>query len=325
MSNKLTTEEFIKKAKAIHGERYNYSKSVYLTKKLDLEIICLTHGSFFLKPQEHLYRKRHCPLCGKIRNSVYSRKRNNTSDFIKRAKEFHGNKYDYSKVKYKNTTEKIEIICAEHGSFFQSPNNHMSKYNKNGCPKCSGCVKLTTQEFVEKANIIHNNKYDYSKVEYKNWETKVQIYCSKKYTGHSSKKDNEHGYFWQSPNKHLSPKRGCPKCSINISKPEILWLNFLNIPDDSQHRQVRLTINNKLYRVDGFDPITNTIYEFLGDYWHGNINRFPGNMLNSHCKKTMKQLNEETIDKFFQLGNAGYNIEFIWESEFLRGNNVKDL
>lgn len=59
-------------------------------------------------------------------------KRKTTKEFIEEAKMVHGNKYDYSKVVYVNNNTKVEIICPEHGSFFQRPNDHLKK---NGCPK----------------------------------------------------------------------------------------------------------------------------------------------------------------------------------------------
>lgn len=120
----------------------------------------------------------------------------NTQDFIKKAQEKHGDKYDYSKVDYKNAHTKICIICPEHGEFWQTPTSHLQGTK---CPKCSGKFHYTTQDFIEKAKQIHGDKYDYSKVEYKNNSTKVCIVCP------------EHGEFWQTPVNHLTGN-GCPNC-----------------------------------------------------------------------------------------------------------------
>ena len=121
-----------------------------------------------------------------------------TEEFIKKAKEIHDDKYDYSLVDYKNAKTKIKIICPKHGVFEQQPRAHL---NKQGCPKCSLENKtLTTEEFIQKAKEIHGNKYDYSLVEYADSKTKVKIVCSK------------HGVFEQIPNDHLNGC-GCPKCS----------------------------------------------------------------------------------------------------------------
>ena len=132
-----------------------------------------------------------------------------TEQFIERAKKVHGDKYDYSKVVYINNHTKVEIICFDHGSFFQKPNGHLSK---NGCLLCANKNKgnyrrNTLQNFVETANLIHNNKYIYDKVHYTNNSTKVEIICP------------IHGSFFQKPNHHISSKRGCYKC---VNKTETL-------------------------------------------------------------------------------------------------------
>ena len=124
-------------------------------------------------------------------------KKSTTGEFISKSKLIHGDKYDYSKVEYVNNHSKVCIICPEHGEFWQTPANHLKN---RGCPICGGHQKSSTEEFIKKANKVHNNKYDYSKVEYKNIETKVCIICP------------EHGEFWQLAHSHLT-NHGCPKCS----------------------------------------------------------------------------------------------------------------
>jgi len=105
----------------------------------------------------------------------------------------HGNKYDYSKIDYIGSHNKIEIICKKHGSFLQSPNNHS---HGSGCPTC-GATK-TFDNFLKDARNKHGNKYDYSKVVYINAHTKVEIICPK------------HGSFFQIPNSHI--RYDCIKC-----------------------------------------------------------------------------------------------------------------
>lgn len=121
--------------------------------------------------------------------------------FIERSIEYHGIKYDYTKSFYINANAKVEIICKEHGSFFQTPKKH---YNGHGCQKCSKTCKLTNETFKEKAINIHGNRYDYSKVNYINTKTKVEIICE------------YHGSFYQTPDSHLN-KNGCNKCSGNYT------------------------------------------------------------------------------------------------------------
>ena len=123
-------------------------------------------------------------------------KRKSNDEFIREAQSIHHNKYDYSKVEYANNKTKVCIVCPEHGEFWQTPSDHL---NGKGCPQCAGNVRCDKAMFIEKAKHIHNDRYDYSKVEYVNAHTKVCIICP------------EHGEFWQTPNNHLNGN-GCPLC-----------------------------------------------------------------------------------------------------------------
>lgn len=125
-------------------------------------------------------------------------------EFIQRASTVHNNKYLYDKVNYVNNSTKVTITCPIHGDFEQIPNNHLRGY---GCQKCyrerQKLIFLSnTQEFIEKARLVHGDRYDYSKVEYKTAKTKIIIICK------------EHGEFEQTPDAHLQGK-GCPKCVKN--------------------------------------------------------------------------------------------------------------
>ena len=205
MSKRLNTEEFINRAKKIHGAFYDYSEVNYINASTKVKIICPEHGEFFQLPHNHLSGKM-CNECAKIKRGL--KRRISPEQFIEHAKEIHRNKYDYSDTKYISSKTKVKIICPEHGSFTQQPFNHLSG---QGCPLCGfeSRVKkraLSQEEFIKKAINIHGNKYDYSKVVYKNYITKIEIVCNEE-DSHS----NRHGSFWQTPNDHLSGK-GCPKC-----------------------------------------------------------------------------------------------------------------
>ena len=130
--------------------------------------------------------------------------------FIEKASRIHNNKYDYSKVDYKNNKTKVCIICPEHGEFWQRPDNHMGQ--KQGCPKCGRKIvadKLSKKQndFIRESSLIHNNKYDYSKVNYKQAHEKVCIICP------------EHGSFFTTPHNHLKGYN-CPVCSKEKSSQE---------------------------------------------------------------------------------------------------------
>jgi Zn finger protein HypA/HybF involved in hydrogenase expression len=228
-----------------------------------------------------------------------------TETFIERVILLHGNKYDYSKLEYKKWDEKVEIICIQHGIFWQKASAHLKG---NGCPKCgriSTTIKntLIQTSFLEKAIKIHGNAYDYSKVIYKNSRTEVEIICPK------------HGSFWQPPNSHR--KKGCPRCRGSISKVSQRWLDYLKVPKMiGTNREVIINIDNNNFRVDGYDSQTNTIYEFHGDWWHGNPKLYNLEDIHPINKKTYGELLENTQKRSRLLKSHGYNVVSIWESDW---------
>ncbi len=207
-SKTLTTESFIKKSRVIHGDKYDYSKVEYKGSETKVCITCKEHGEFWQKPSVHL-RGHGCQKCGITEISkkamVYT-----LESFVKKAIEIHGNKYDYSKVEYVGSHDKVCIICPKHGEFWVTPTLHLRGV---GCKKCYYDIvgdnqKKTTEEFIKDAKNIHGDKYDYSKVNYINAHTKVCIICHK------------HGEFWQTPNVHLT-NHGCPYCKLSKLELEI--------------------------------------------------------------------------------------------------------
>lgn len=187
-SRRKDTLYFIEKAKQTHGDKYDYSLVDYKTSNDPVRIICPIHGEFSQKPYNHLSGKG-CPKCAGQERT--------TDDFITEARKVHGDKYDYSKAVYSTAREKVCIVCPKHGAFWPTADQHLRGV---GCPWCNGGARLTLGVFLQKAKEVHGEKYDYSKVEYKNAQTKVSIICS------------EHGEFWQTPNSHLRGA-GCPKCT----------------------------------------------------------------------------------------------------------------
>ena len=194
-------EKFIEKAKLIHGDKYDYSKVNYINAKTKVCIICETHGEFEQTPDNHINQKSGCQECGnEIKRKKFSMGKCN---FIKTANIIHNYNYIYELVKYKNIDTKVKIICKKHGKFEQTPYKHLQG---QGCPKCGGTKRSTTEEFIQKSEMIHGDRYDYSKVGYKNAHTKVIIICP------------IHGKFEQRPADHINGA-GCPKCG-DISRLE---------------------------------------------------------------------------------------------------------
>ncbi len=145
-------------------------------------------------------------------------KQSTTKEFIIKAKEKHGDRYDYSLTQYNKSRNKIEIICSVHGSFWQTPSDHLLT---GGCEKCGVAVrankrKLNLETFIHKSNTKHSFKYDYSLTSYQGVDTKIDIICP------------SHGVFTQIANDHLRGS-GCPTCGFEISasKSSLTLENFI--------------------------------------------------------------------------------------------------
>ena len=267
-TTKYTTEYFIKMAKKVHGDIYDYSKSVYKKTHGKLKIICPIDGIFSQTPHNHLAGQG-CPKCGK-RNGNFKNS-NTIEQFINRAIKIHNNKYDYSRVVYTNCMTDVIIICPIHGKFLQTPNAHINQ--KQGCPKCGRTQKLTIKEFIIKARKIHEDKYDYSKADYVNGNTKVIIICP------------IDGKFSQKPTHHLN-RHGCPICQS--SKGEIKITKILDKDNEKYIKQKSFKdcINPKTkcrLKYDFYLPKHNILIEFNG--------------LQHYMKNTRWHQNEETLEK----------------------------
>lgn len=237
-----------------------------------------------------------------------SNKRKTTEQFIFEAKKIHGEKYAYDKVEYINCRKPVTIICKKHGDFKQAPIKHVP--SKQGCPLCAGNTIGGLLGFIERAKEIHGDVYDYSLVEYKNKSTPIKIICKK------------HGEFNSIPHNHIWQKSGCPQCSKGRkSAIETEWLDSLGIP--TLERQKSFKINGKNYIFDGYDRETNTVYEFHGDFYHGNPKYFYGRDIHPKCGKTFGELLKKTINRKRELEKYGFRVVEMWESKWLELNNKK--
>jgi hypothetical protein len=291
MPRRLTTEEFISKAKLLHGEKYDYIDVKYTGSFDKVTIICSKHGLFLQNPSKHLLGSG-CYECGfdKIAraNSKYS-----TLDFIEMAVLLHKKKYNYSNTIYKSYDSNVLISCPIHGDFLQRASHHL---NGRGCPKCAGFHK-TTSDIIFQLENLNGSKYDYSNVIYKNNKTKIEIICKM------------HGEFWQKPSDHLNGQQ-CPRCIGYISKKEIEFLQYLNIPDKKENRQLYICG----HKTDGFK--NNMIFEFFGDYWHGNPTKFNSNDINVRCNQTYGTLYNKTMHKLKIFKSNGYKVYYMWENDW---------
>jgi len=307
-----STEEYIKDAKLVHGDRYDYSEVNYKSNHTNITIICKIHGKFEQDAGNHL-GGANCYECSLITNS--EKRKRTLEEFIDRSNIEHNNKYDYSESNYVNGTTKIKIICKIHDVFEQTPDSHLAG---SGCLKCSRISSakkrtLTYDDFLKKSILVHGDKYDYSKVNIIFSNIPVIIICK------------IHGEFMKTPISHYNSCRGCPKCSNSgYSKPQIKWLDFLskyyNIDIQHAENDGEYLIPTTKYNADGFCKENNTIYEFHGDYWHGNPMKFDPDDINEIIKKTFKELYDETLIRENKIKDLGYNLVTIWEYDWKKIN-----
>lgn len=286
---KLTLEEFIEKARKIHGNKYDYSKVKYINAQTKVCIICPIHGEFWQMPQNHI-KGQCCPKCSH-RSYAYT-----TEEFIQKVKEIHGDKYNYSKVEYINNAKSVCIICPEHGEFWQKPSKHLQGH---GCPKCNKSYKMTQSIFIQNAKEIHNNKYDYSKVNYINTDTKVCIICP------------EHGEFWQTPHSHLSGI-GCPECARECNLSENKLYEYLkgNYNFDIEKQKKFEWLKGK--SLDIFIPDYNIAIEYQGRQHFKPIDYFGG-------EEAFKKQSKRDVDKYNECKE--HNIHLLY---FSKENEIPD-
>lgn len=260
---------FIEKAQKIHGDKYDYSKTLYKNSRTKICIICPEHGEFWQLPSAHLIGQG-CPKCaGKALSK---------EELISQFKKIHGNKYDYSNINYIDSKNKLPIICPEHGEFFQLSSKHLIG---QGCPKCAIKYRSETQK-EEQNNIIlrfrktHGNIFNYSKVNFERMNKKVEIICEK------------HGSFFQRPYDHING-HGCPKCGNIISKSETeiyeYCCNLLGKENVIQRDRIIITPKE----IDIYIPSLKIGIEYNGLRWHSE--EF-GKNKNYHLEKLIKCQNK---------------------------------
>jgi hypothetical protein len=275
---KLTTSEFINRSKKVHGDKYDYSKVNYVNYSTEVDILCVKHGVFRQKAGYHLSGSG-CPICAK--EYVANINRKSTNDFVDKAVVIHGNRYKYTKSVYKHNNKNIIITCNKHGDFSQTPNNHLSG---SGCPICAvDSRRSDVATFIQNANEVHNNYYNYVDIDYKDNKKKIVINCPK------------HGNFSQTPNNHLRG-HGCPKCKL--SKGEIKIEKYLSDNNISYIQQYKFSnCKNKTQLLfDFYLTDKNICLEYDGEQ-HFEVFRFK-NKKDSELKLIKIQKNDNIKNKY---------------------------
>ena len=336
-------EKFFKDMEEKFGDNFDFSQSVYKGRNKDITFICKIHGKQTTTPDQLISSEFGCPVCGR------ESRKTSLEEFVKRAKEIHGDKYDYSEVEYINSGTSVKIFCKTHQEFFwQTPSTHILQ--KSGCPKCANCYSMTPEERKNLLEITYGDKFDFSLVDFNlviNEKVKFKIKCKscgqvleksfsridfskemfcpycethqkrttesfieelKQIWGDKYIYDNvvyvdaftpveilcrEHGSFWKTPNRILEQKDSpeiCPRCLLSIGESIIEdFLTekcFKHIPQ-KKYKDLFRTFSKALNKTfkhknplkfDFYLPDYNLCIEYQGeqhtkvvDYWGGNL------------------------------------------------------
>lgn len=198
---KLTTGEWVEKAIAVHGDRFDYSYVNYTGNKEPVEIVCQNHGVFHQLPSVHLRSKDGCSACAA--EALSAARKEPFSVYLEKARKVHGDKFTYIEETYKGSQKRLTIICPIHGKFEQVATTHLQ--SKHGCAKCgveaSADERSLGQEgFLKKAREVHGDRYCYDKAVFRSLNYKVVVIC------------RIHGEFEQSANHHTQGGN-CPICA----------------------------------------------------------------------------------------------------------------
>ena len=195
MARKLTTSEFIKRARKVHGELYDYTQVEYESAHKKVKIVCSIHGIFSQSPSNHLSGKG-CNICGGSTPVTFN-------EFVLRAHQLHGGRYSYDEVSFSNMRNKTKMSCKIHGEFWQEPYVHL---RPNGCSKCAKQEELQKTEstrqadFVDRLNDKFGMKITLKEDEYHAIDSELLFHCE------------YHGDFRATPRNVVYSKHGCSDC-----------------------------------------------------------------------------------------------------------------
>lgn len=294
-----TQDDYIAACVAKHGNRYDYSKTVYRHSNSRVIIGCRKHGDFTTKAASHKYGSGCTKCVMEERSKSYSM---SPETWASRVNEKHGDRFKYL-TEFTGLDYSITIKCSIHGVFDQIASHHLAGH---GCPKCgwenSGKLReKSNSDYLAECKEVHGELYDYTKTFYTGISELVTITCSK------------HGDFVQRANVH-SAGSGCPKCRRRISKPASAWLSSVGAP------LIECYLPDIRRYADGYDPETRTAFLFHGDYWHGNPKVHNADEMNPTTKLTFGEMYKQTLLVEQQYKDAGYNIVVMWEYDWKKSN-----
>lgn len=294
LAHKLDTKEFISRSKLIHGDKYDYSMSIYEHSLQKLKILCPQHGEFFIKPSNHINNKQGCSKCGtdSTKNKI---KRPTTSILDELRSKPNSENFCFDRVVCnKSKHDIVEVKCNKHG-WYKRKIVDITRSNYFGCKNCRIQGDTFTNEiFISNSNKNHSGVYSYEKVDYKTAHIPVIVTC------------NKHGDFTVIPHIHIKGGGFCPKCTPYVSSYEIELLDFLKkeapeLEFDSSCRNLKV-----VREIDILCKSKNIAIEINGLYWHSDLFKDK----NYHLEKTNK------------VAGLGYRLFHIFEDEWVHKKDI---
>ena len=221
-----------------------------------------------------------------------------TEEFKKRFKDKYGDLYDLSKVEYINNKTEVTVICPIHGEFKKRPDLLIDGCK---CPKCSKTAKTSEEDFIKKANYVHNGYFEYEKGSFKNVSSKVGVICP------------IHGIWYPKANSHLNGAN-CPKCAKEGVNHEITKLPKVNkstskYDSDTFISKVKLIHGDK-FLLDKVNYIDNKTHIIVTCREHGDFLITPNHLLSGRgcpkCAKNYHYTTDEAIEKFKKVHGKKY-------------------
>ncbi len=285
---KLSLEEFVKRSREIHGNFYSYDNVKYSGSLTPVELECPIHGTFLIRPSNHINNKQGCRKCGKERHSLSVRK--NRDSFLTDLSKKEGfENYSFPEIDFKNKKEKVKVICKKHGEYEAAPRDIL-RGRFFGCRECKAEASRSTQyEFEEAAGLAHGNIYKYG--EYFRAHDSMKATC------------DLHGDFYVKPYTHIKGMNKCPICFRFKSKQEDEVFFFL------KENGIEMETNKSFLGIKEIDLINHDFkigIELNGLFWHS----------------------EDKKDKFYHfnkteiLEREGYRLFHIFEDEWRDKNEI---
>lgn len=299
---RLTTEEFIRRAKEVHGDKYDYSLVDYNGEKVKVKIVCKIHGVFEITPYNHIHGYG-CPFCSGCAELT-------TENFQKKVRFLYGEKFDVSDVIIdKNSKkEKVSVICNTCGKTFEvNPYVFTSTRQGGKCPHCRNEQFRVEREetFLNNSKEKFGDKYIYPNLHYINNSTNIDVICP------------DHGLFSITPQHHLNSPTGCPQCSVDAQREKFVLSN-------EEFKKRAHEVHGDRYLYDKTDYKGMFVPVIITCRKHSDYTQLPVNHLKGQgCPFCRGSIGEEKVALFLVKHNIKYIKEYYIKNEYLFSNRKK--